>query len=897
MRNIEDWLASANDELMEAREGSNTLKDRLDLMWDRIQRQFDTFNPILESGIIEEINALYSDLDSAIDNAEAATSAASAAAETASTAAQGKVNKTGDTMTGPLIIKGSAPYLAFKNENDNLICSFRYSNNKATVRVRNINDFSKYEDYYFPNATTTNNPGYDILTTKNVITIPQGGTGATTPADALTNLGAVAKSGDTMTGDLSIKSSRINFTDDNDQIKAFITCRADQNKWGQFVIQEKVQNSSYYENYNLPIPDSTSSQNYDILTTKNLVTLRQGGTGVSASSNADLLEQLGINAAIANAIIGEGVQLDIRDDILQIGSGGTGATTAAAARIALQITPANIGAVSKAGDTMTGSLTISTGSTSPVLYLDNTANSGHAAAILFHNTNQQISFRQYPPTSDKTNYEYYTFPAVASSLSSKPHYQIWTTKEYPDPLPVTKGGTGATTPSTALAALGGLSASDLGLTNGAVSIDHGGTGATSLSAAKQALGISLSALGAVNKAGDTMTGNLIVSTNTYPAICVGLASTGNTVGAMMYNTAADAPNSQMLFRVYNDNTRIRNDWYLPPTRDEQESNGSGRLVVCQNLPNGTDANDIITSGMYYCSSTTVNLPSNIVNGYLIVIANAFDPTAVKQIFSRHGTRNTNDHETYLRTRISGTWSDWTEIITGKGGTMKTQLIFDGGQNYNGIAIKGASGAPTVSIRNTGSRLTIDQYTDGSTGGERFLMPTPSARQSDIWYEILTTKAIQQDITIKGSTRLYFQDADANNIFRIQYANNRFYVQTYDPATEGKYTNFRLPTSDNNNKTYEIITNKSISEITVSVPSSDIPANGQLYVYTPTRSNLVCISAYFVSSSNSKVISVSQPCVFPNGQITARILNPTSSAQNVSGTMHFIFIESVMIQSS
>ena len=38
--------------------------------------------------------------------------------------------------------------------------------------------------------------------------------------------------------------------------------------------------------------------------------------------------------------------------------GGTGATTAAAARTNLEITPANIGAVSKAGDTMTGQLTL-----------------------------------------------------------------------------------------------------------------------------------------------------------------------------------------------------------------------------------------------------------------------------------------------------------------------------------------------------------------------------------------------------------------------------------------------------------------------------------------------------------------------------------------------------------
>ena len=60
-----------------------------------------------------------------------------------------------------------------------------------------------------PNSDRTSNAYYDILTTKNTITIAQGGTGATTAAGALNNLGAAAAShshsylplsGGTMTG-------------------------------------------------------------------------------------------------------------------------------------------------------------------------------------------------------------------------------------------------------------------------------------------------------------------------------------------------------------------------------------------------------------------------------------------------------------------------------------------------------------------------------------------------------------------------------------------------------------------------------------------------------------------------------------------------------------------------
>lgn len=66
---------------------------------------------------------------------------------------------------------------------------------------------SYYETYSLPETTLSlsANKAYDILTSKNAVTIAQGGTGATTAADALTNLGAA--SADTVPTQASVDSS------------------------------------------------------------------------------------------------------------------------------------------------------------------------------------------------------------------------------------------------------------------------------------------------------------------------------------------------------------------------------------------------------------------------------------------------------------------------------------------------------------------------------------------------------------------------------------------------------------------------------------------------------------------------------------------------------------------
>lgn len=67
---------------------------------------------------------------------------------------------------------------------------------------------SFYEYYSTPYAANnlTANKYYDLLTTRSAVTIAQGGTGATTAEAALTNLGALPLSGGTLTGALSLAS-------------------------------------------------------------------------------------------------------------------------------------------------------------------------------------------------------------------------------------------------------------------------------------------------------------------------------------------------------------------------------------------------------------------------------------------------------------------------------------------------------------------------------------------------------------------------------------------------------------------------------------------------------------------------------------------------------------------
>ena len=150
----------------------------------------------------------------------------------------GAVNKSGDKMTGDLYINRAAAsnesvrfgttagqssdfisvnqndwgimyyILPVKKVSDGTLRSarfsfFEFSPNADGTRSANA------EIYNLPNVDVgrTSSASYNILTSKNAVTIAQGGTGATTAADARRNLGAVNKAGDTMTGRLIVSMS------------------------------------------------------------------------------------------------------------------------------------------------------------------------------------------------------------------------------------------------------------------------------------------------------------------------------------------------------------------------------------------------------------------------------------------------------------------------------------------------------------------------------------------------------------------------------------------------------------------------------------------------------------------------------------------------------------------
>ncbi len=305
------------------------------------------------------------------------------------------------------------------------------------------------------------------------------------------------------------------------------------------------------------------------------------------------------------------------------------------------------------------------------------------------------------------------------------------------------------------------------------------------------------AINAVNKAGDTITGSLLIdSSDRYPSFSIVRRGTDTALFAMML----DYNNSSRWFRIRNSTTTYRDDYHFPQkgadeTGDESYTILTTKTVNLANYVNITSAQTVagvktFTSAPVIDLSATATAAEtsktilsfkyqnpnekvktvNVIRTYgdsedgtangVAIIGSHNGPTvigagegvinAIKLQLSNIGSTEQialiADGAIQFFTNAGASSNDGTQtrksmVITAAGNVEIPygNISFNSGTNWKGIGLHGASGSPNLALLNTGTRLTIDQYKSGSTGGERFLLPIPDTHDSDVWYSILTTK--------------------------------------------------------------------------------------------------------------------------------------------------------------
>lgn len=85
----------------------------------------------------------------------------------------------------------------------------------------------------------------------------------------------------------------------------------------------------------------------------------------------------------------------------------------------------------------------------------------------------------------------------------------------------------------------------------------------------------------------------------------------------------------------------------------------GAFTEYVNTGGAVDLNDYTEQGWYFFTfnNTIANVPAG-VNGWLKVVKDKDSGTWTKQIWYRAGTPNSNDYQTYVRTRTGDIWSNW-----------------------------------------------------------------------------------------------------------------------------------------------------------------------------------------------------------------------------------------------
>lgn len=141
--------------------------------------------------------------------------------------------------------------------------------------------------------------------------------------------------------------------------------------------------------------------------------------------------------------------------ILPIAQGGTGASTSTGAITNLGITPANIGALSLNGGSLTGHLTLKN---ARHLYFESATTNGLQNAFIYlRGANEaygnNISIWYNPPVSNPHGNQLYQLPEYDNTLTAggNYYYKVLTSK---NPVTIAQGGTGASTSTQARTNLG-----------------------------------------------------------------------------------------------------------------------------------------------------------------------------------------------------------------------------------------------------------------------------------------------------------------------------------------------------------------------------------------------------------------------------------------------------------
>lgn len=163
----------------------------------------------------------------------------------------------------------------------------------------------------------------------------------------------------------------------------------------------------------------------------------------------------------------------------------------------------------------------------------------------------------------------------------------------------------------------------------------------------------------VSKSGDTLTGELIfINKNDYGAI-----RKARTIDGTDYTLSVGVgANKSARLELY---TGQGNVGQLDVKNDGTIWNGKTSRRLLEDVTTVTQANTNLNNynqtGIYYFAPGVVptNIPAGS-NGWLVVMIQPGG--AIKQLWLRQGTANSNDFETYVRTETGG-WSSWRRFVT------------------------------------------------------------------------------------------------------------------------------------------------------------------------------------------------------------------------------------------